>query len=285
MDSIKSHPYCGKRALLTSKHQKLKLFQETFMDHLNLTLDELPLDTDILGTFSGEIERTATPLHTAIKKAELGLDATGLTLGMASEGSIGSDPHIPWIQCDYELAVFLDRERELVISESYKSNEIVAATITARRGDDLSSFLEKADFPHHGLIVRTFSREQSQFRKGIHDISTLREAIESLAELSPTHQVVIESDFRAMHSPSRQRNISAAASRLALRIAAQCPQCTTPGWGIIDYLKGVECRECGDVNPDAISVEILGCYRCDFTAPGNVIRTVLEAAQCTFCNP
>lgn len=255
------------------------------MDHLNLAIDELPLDTDILGTFSGEIERTATPLHTAIKKAELGLDATGLTFGIASEGSIGADPHIPWIQCDYELAVFVDRERELVISESYKSNEIVAATITARRDDDLSAFLEKADFPHHGLIVRTFSSELSQFRKGIHDISTLREAIELLAEFSPTHQVVIESDFRAMHSPSRQRNISAVASRLALRIAGRCPECNTPGWGRIDYLKGVECRECGDVNPDAIKGEILGCYRCDFKAPGNVIRTLLEAAQCNFCNP
>ena len=285
MASINSHPYFGKRALLTSKHQKLKLFQRTFMDYLNLNIDELPLDTDILGTFTGEIERTATPLHTAIKKAELGLDATGLTLGIASEGSIGADPHIPWIQCDYELAILVDRERELVISESYKSNEIVAATITARRDEDLTAFLEKADFPHHGLIVRTFAGEHSHSRKGIHDISSLRESMETLAELSPTQQVVIESDFRAMHSPSRQRNISVAASRLAARIAAQCPECTTPGWGRIDFLKGVECHECGEVNPDAIAAEILGCYRCDNKAPGKVIRTFLEAAQCNFCNP
>ena len=285
MNSINSHPYFGKRALLTSKHRKLSLFQEAFGEKLNLRVDELPLDTDLLGTFSGEVERAAPPLQTAIKKAELGLDATGLSIGLASEGSIGADPLIPWIQSDYELAVFVDRERELIISESYKSNEIVAATITVRPGDDLSSFLVKADFPHHGLIVRTFTKDLSKSHKGIHDFATLQEAIESIAKLSPTQQVVIESDFRAMHSPSRQRNIATVATRLATRVATQCPECNTPGWGRVDYLKGVECRECGDENPDAIKAELLGCSRCDYRAPGKFLRELLDAAQCAFCNP
>ena len=285
MNSIDSHPYFGGRALLTSKHRKLALFQRPFLEELNLTIDELPLDTDLLGTFSGEVERTAPPRETAIRKAELGLDATGLVLGIASEGSIGADPVVPWLQCDYELAVFIDRERDLVISESYRSDEIIAATITARPGDDLSSFILKADFPHHGLIVRTPSMEAPTARKGIHDNSALREAIEELAALSPTRQVVIESDFRAMHSPSRARNISAVATRLASRIAAQCPECTSPGWGVVDYLKGVECRECGDENPDAMKAEILGCYGCTYRAPGKILHEFLEPAQCNFCNP
>ena len=285
MSSINSHPYYGKRALLTSKHRKLPLFQEVFCEKLNLTVDELPLDTDVLGTFSGEIERTASPLQTAIKKAEMGLDATGLSLGIASEGSIGADPQIPWIQSDFEVAVFVDRERELVISESYKSNEIIAATITARADDDLSAFLVKADFPHHGLIVRTLSKGVSTSRKGIRDASALREAIDSMAALSPTKQVVIESDFRAMHSPSRQKNISLVAARLALKVASLCPECNTPGWGKIDYVRGVECRECGDENAKAIRGELLGCYKCTAQAPGKIIREFLDAAQCDFCNP
>ena len=231
------------------------------------------------------MERKAPPLETAIKKAELGLDATGLLLGIASEGSIGADPVVPWLQCDYELAVFIDRERDMVISESYRSNEIIAATTMARPGDDLSAFLAKADFPNHGLIVRTPSLENLRAYKGIHDSSALREAIEDLAALSPTHQVVIESDFRAMHSPSRAKNISAAASRLASRVAAQCPECTTPGWGVVDYLKGVECKECGDENSDAIKAEVMGCYGCTYRAPGKILREFIEPAHCNFCNP
>lgn len=285
MSSTDLQPYFGKRALLTSKHQKLSLFEGAFKEKLNLIVEELPLDTDLLGTFSGEIERTSSPLQTAIKKAELGLDATGLTLGVASEGSIGADQQIPWIQSDYELAVFVDRERELIISESYKSNEIVAATITARADDDLSTFLIKADFPRHGLIVRAFSKEVSESRKGIRDASTLREAIESMALLSPSHQVVIESDFRAMHSPSRQKNISSVAERLARRVATLCPECNSPGWGRIEYLKGVACRDCGDENLNAIRGELLGCYKCAYQAPGEIIRDLLDPAQCDFCNP
>lgn len=285
MNLNNSHPYYGKRALLTSKHQKLSLFQEPFIERLNLAIDELDLDTDILGTFSGEIERVAPPLQTAIRKAELGLDASGLTLGIASEGSIGADPNIPWIHCDYEIAVFLDRERDLVISESYKSHEIIAATITARAGDDLTDFLVKADFPNHGVIVRSLSSDTTQSRKGIHDHSTLREAITSLVAVSPTNQVVIESDFRALHSPSRQRNIAHVAALLASKVATSCPECATPGWGAIDFLKGVECSECGDVNPNAIRGELLGCYKCTYQTPGKIIRQYLDPAQCVFCNP
>ena len=255
------------------------------MDNLNISISELPLDTDALGTFSGEIERTAPPLETAIKKAELGLDATGLNLGISSEGSIGADPLIPWVQCDFELAVFVDRDENLVISESYKSNKIQAASITARPGDDLSIFLTRADFPRHGLIVRSMSRETSKAEKGIHDISSLHNAIEELADLSTTHQVVIESDFRALHSPSRQKNIEQVALRLASRVESRCPNCSTPGWGRIDYLRGVNCLQCGDENPDAIHAEILGCYRCELRETGKIIREFLDPSRCDFCNP
>ncbi len=283
--SLTSHPYSGRDVVLTSKHKKLELFRSHFQSQLKMNVRVLPLDTDLLGTFSGEIERVDSPREAAIKKARMGIQASGIPFGIASEGSIGADPVIPWIQCDYELALFLDDEKGLVISESISSNEIVAATIKARIGDDLDEFLRKADFPRHHLIVRPESRVGSLVVKGISDLSSLLSAIESCSLESPTGQARIESDFRALHSPSRQSNISMAAERLARRIASLCPECHVPGWGRVDYIKGVECSGCGDINPDKVRQEILGCSGCGLSKPGKVLNAVIGPAQCFSCNP
>jgi hypothetical protein len=280
-----SHPYFGRNAILTSKHEKLELFRPSFQSNLEISLSEIPLDTDQLGTFSGEIERVHSPYEAALKKARMGVDATGITLGVASEGSIGADPVIPWVQCNYELALFLDSDTGLVISESITSHEIVAATIKVRIGDELEDFLQRADFPRHHLIVRAESNERSRIFKGVSDKSSLIGAIEHSAKESPTGLVTIESDFRALHSPSRQLNIAKVAHRLADRVAALCPDCHLPGWGRVEYLKGVECSQCGDLNPDIIRQEILGCYGCEFRAPGIVINSLIDPGRCNSCNP
>ena len=272
-------------AVLTSKHQKLELFQQPFLHQLNLRIDEASLDTDQLGTFSGEVERPDSPVETAIKKARMGIEATGIPLGLASEGSIGADPFLPWIACDYEIVVFLDQERDLVITESFKSNEIIAATIDVRKDDDLTEFLRKADFPHHALIVRSTEAENPSIFKGIIDLSSLKRAIEKCAADSTSGRIRIESDFRAMHSPSRRQVIFSAAELLAIRVSRLCPECRCPGWGRVDYRRGVPCSECEFQNIEAIREEVLGCYSCDFTAPGATINMTLDPARCSFCNP
>lgn len=279
------NPYAGRTIILTSKHQKLDLFQESFHQKLAAEVRELPLDTDLLGTFSGEIERVDSPLESAIKKARMGMQATGIPLGIASEGSIGADPTVPWIQADYELAVFVDSERDLVISQSYLSHEICAAKVTVGSGADLAEFLLKAGFPDHGLIVRPDSAIEPFVIKGVRDYSSLELAIEQSLALTLNGLITIESDFRAMHSPTRRANIFKAAELLAARISNLCPQCNCPGWGRIGYLKGVSCSDCGLDNPEAIFKEELGCYKCDLVEQGRVIRELLDPASCIFCNP
>ncbi len=248
-------------------------------------LFEVNLDTDQLGTFSGEIERHTPPRETAIQKARLGMKETGLLLGIASEGSIGPDPVVPFIHSNIEHLVLVDDENGIVISEIYRSFEITAATITASPDQDLTSFLEKADFPNHSLIVRPNTQIKSNCIKGITDYERLMEAIEISSQLSPKCFVVIESDLRAMHSPSRQRNIEEVANLLAKRVSQICPNCQIPGWGRVGYEKGLNCSECELENPDAIHQDKLGCVKCDHVELGNVIASVLDPAQCQFCNP
>jgi hypothetical protein len=210
---------------------------------------------------------------------------TGTPLGIASEGSIGPDPIVPFLHSDIEYLVFVDDENEIVISETFRSFDITLFSTTVSPMDDLNHFLQKADFPNHKLIVRPNTNDKSGSIKGIHDIELLGEAIEKSAEMSPDGLAVVESDLRAISSPSRQKNIEQVANLLALRISQLCPECNLPGWGCVGYEKGLTCSECGFENQLAIREEILGCVKCEFTNLGKVIASELSPANCDFCNP
>ena len=279
------HPYANQVAVLTSKHQKINLIAPAFSDQVGLKIIELDLDTDELGTFTGEVERKAPPLETAIQKARLGMDATGTPIGIASEGSIGPDPLIPFIHSDIEHLVLVDDENDIVISEAYRSFDISVATVTVSPGQDLTDFLEKADFPNHRLIVRPNAGERFASIKGISEIKNLMKAVENSSSKSADGLVIIESDLRAYCSPSRQKNIQELANLLALRVSQLCPQCRLPGWGRIGYEKGLHCSTCGLENSAAIRQERLGCVRCNYVEFGVVVAHALDPAQCEFCNP
>lgn len=282
---MSAHPYFQKEIALTTKHEKLKLIKPAFDEYIGCNIFEANLDTDQLGTFSGEIERVASPRETAIQKARLGMNLTGSPIGIASEGSVGPDPMVPFIHSDIEHLVLVDDENEIVISEVYRSFEITAATITATSKTDLTDFLIKADFPAHRLIVRSSNKSENFCIKAIAEHGDLIEAIERASRNSPEGFVIVESDLRAMHSPSRQRNIAEVARLLATRVSHLCPSCQLPGWGRVGYEKGLYCSECGLDNPSAIRQEMLGCVKCDHVALGIVVASKLDPAQCDFCNP
>ena len=279
------HPYARNRIVLTSKHEKLRLIKPAFDQIVGCELYEINLDTDQLGTFSGEIERSALPRETAIQKARLGMNATDSPLGIASEGSVGPDPLIPFIHSNIEHLVLVDDENEIVISEVYRSFEISVATVTVAPGIDINNFLQKADFPKHGLIVRPNIEGKTNCIKGISNLENLLDAIQISSKLSSDGLVVIESDLRAFHSPSRQKNIQEVAKLLATRVAQLCPECQIPGWGRVGYEKGLNCSECGLENPDAVRQERLGCAKCDHIQLGKVLAVALEPVNCEFCNP
>ena len=277
--------YFGKSIILASKHKKLELIKPVFDELIGCELFEADLDTDQLGTFTGEIARTAPPREAAILKARLGMEATSTPIGIASEGSIGPDPLIPFIHSDIEHMVFVDDENDVVISEIYRSLEITAATVTTAPGNNIDSFLRKADFPNHGLIVRPNEKQFTKAIKGITDVNQLTESINSISEHSSDGLVVIESDFRAHFSPTRQKNIQHLAKLLALRVNQCCPECHCPGWGRVGYEKGLNCSDCGLFNPEVIRQEILGCVKCEHQEFGEILETTLSQARCNFCNP
>ena len=283
--SAYSSTYSRKEAVITTKHEKGKLVAPAFQKILGLQVSECNTDTDTLGTFTGEIERKQSPRETVLIKARLGIEKSGVSIGIASEGSIGADPYIPFINSDLEMMAFVDAEHDIEIVESLRSTEIVTATKIIHAQDDLTEFLQRADFPNHKLIVRTQKRPTTFCIKGIDDEYSLRKAIDSVKNEDPDGVVVIESDLRAHCSPSRQKIISELSAKLATRIKQRCPECDAPGWGVVTYVKGVPCSACKRISENAIKEEVLGCSKCLHQQSGKIIANLLDPSRCDWCNP
>lgn len=275
--------YSGSKAILTSKHQKLAVIAPAFAQ-IGLEVIELTLDTDQLGTFSGEVERLTSPLETARAKARLGMAETGEKLGIASEGSIGPDPLIPFAISNIEVMVFIDDERGLEISETLRSLDISHGSISASAGQDLTDFLEKVGFPEQALIVRPDAEKRS-WQKGIDTEAKLIQAVAQAAGASSNSLAHLECDYRAMYSPSRRANIALLAEKLAIRVGTNCPSCKAPGWGKLNFERGLTCSGCGELDPAAPRAELSCCVNCDYTEIKKHLQESLNPAACQRCNP
>ncbi|MCL4423226.1 MAG: hypothetical protein M1115_08705 [Actinobacteria bacterium] len=280
------HPYAGRTAVLATKHEKLPLIGPPLLATIGLQVQTVPVDTDSLGTFTGDIPRQWPPLETAIAKARLGMNVARQALGLASEGSIGPDPTIPFVITDREIVVLVDDDNGIVVWESQHSSDIVAAATKVSTDDDLRPFLSKACFPDHQLIVRPSSGALHPIHKGISSIDQLTAAVTECATVANDSLALVETDLRAHVCPSRRAIIAAASVRLASRIASRCPSCGSPGWGRIDVQLGVPCAWCGTeiARPRA---EIDGCPTCEHRETRPVISPEVQAdpGECPYCNP
>ena len=276
--------YRGRRAALATKHAKDSVIAPPFGSLLGMDVEAVAIDTDEYGTFAGEIPRSGSPYDTAVRKARAGMDAAGLPLGLASEGTITSDPVLPGVTVDIELLVFIDGDRGIVVRQVHRSNATVAVSTTVRPRDDLDQLLDRADFPRHGLIARPAGLA-GPIHKGIVDRESLRNTIEQFAAVSPTGEVTIESDLRAHMSPSRMKAIGACAQALAARLATLCPECGCPGWGPIDPAWGLPCRECGTLAPHVVGAERAGCPGCPAVHEIPRSPAVADPQWCPRCNP
>ena len=89
-------PYQGQPVALATRHGKERVLRRPFRAGLGVELMLAHgIDTDSLGSFSGERPRPADVLTTWRLKAEAGMEACGLPLGLASEGSTALTPPSP----------------------------------------------------------------------------------------------------------------------------------------------------------------------------------------------
>lgn len=273
--------YADRRASLATLHDKHPLVAPAMREVLGLAVFTVAVDTDAFGTFTGERERVDPPLVVAEKKARAGMAASDSSVGIATEGSIGSMGFVPLVT-DHELVVLVDDEEGFVLAESAVSHDIIARSWTLSAGLPGDEDLHRAGFPGHGLIVRP-AGSTGRLYKGIHDPEELRKAVDACRE-SGSPEVIIETDLRAHHCPSRRPTIAAAARRLAERLLRVCPACECPGWGPVDTVTGRKCAVCRHPTGSVLAV-VDGCPRCNHRETGTPDPEPADPSVCDYCNP
>jgi hypothetical protein len=282
-------PYSGCCAILTTKHAKSIGIAPPLWERLGMSVLEYPLDTDLLGTFSGEVERDGNALECVRRKCEMGLGILGdkAEYGLASEGSFGPHPYIPFLPCDQEILYFIDRKRGFHLHMVHFSEKTNYQMQALESWEQLQQFAESAQFPSHALIVRPNNRADSGLLfKGIDTPAALEEAFKESIKASADGKVWVETDMRAQFNPSRMTVIGELTDKLAQRLAILCPSCAAPGWGRIRAEKGLHCEYC-DQPTEMIVHEIYGCVSCDHTETLPCADGMKAAPQmhCGWCNP
>ena len=97
----------NKTIAVASKHEKEKVIQPLFDVKFDSDFLSCNIDTDQLGTFSGEIERILTPYETAIEKCRMAFNVTNADFAISSEGSFGPHPTLFFIPANEELIIFM----------------------------------------------------------------------------------------------------------------------------------------------------------------------------------
>ena len=279
-----AHPYRERRAVLSTKHDKLPLVEPHFARHVGLMVDTVAVDTDRLGTFTGDIARTGSPWDTAVAKARLGMHAAHCSIGIASEGCIGPHPSAPFINAAIELVVLVDDELGIVVGETEAGVDIIVVSADITAHDDVDDLLRRGQFPAHAMTVRPAAGEAQPIYKGIRTRHELRRAIHECAAASSNARARVETDLRAHQCPTRRPIIARAAERLAARLATLCPACNSPGWGILRLEFGVPCEHCGRCVPIA-RADVWGCASCPATRVVERAQTVADPGRCEWCNP
>jgi hypothetical protein len=153
--------YEGICIILTTKHAKSIAIAPPFLETLGATVIEYIVDTDKLGTFSGEIERQGNSLECARKKCEWSLNKLGnkVEFAIANEGSFGPHPFIPFLACDHEILYFIDRKRDFHLHLSHITEKTNYRTETVNSLEALHKFANQASFPSHALIIQPNNKE------------------------------------------------------------------------------------------------------------------------------
>lgn len=287
-------PYAGARMALATRHGKERVIGRALGRGLGAELLHLGgIDTDRLGSFCGSVPRQGSMVEACRAKAELALQHGGTGLAIASEGSFGPHPAVPFLAVGWECMVFLDSARGLVVEErllAARTNFAHRRLEPAAAGgvvlpDDLAAWLERVGFPRHALIVRPDGEGPvAAIHKGVASPAALRAAIAAAAAAGGP--VRLETDMRAHCNPTRMASIRRLAFRMVRRLGSPCPGCGSPGWGRIALVSGLPCAWCGQPT-DLVQAEQLGCPACDHQErrPRRDGRTAADPAHCPACNP
>ncbi len=280
--------FSGRTAILGTQHGKEAVIAPLLESSLGLQVEVLhAFDSDRFGTFSGEVARVLNAGDTVRAKALAALtEAPHGDFGVASEGSFGPHPEIPFAACGLELVVLTTRDgaleligTDLTLETNYSSAEVHSL-------DDVMRFTQRVKFPSHAVIVKecvAHATSSASITKGICEWSVLERAVRALLEHDGC--AAIETDMRAHLNPTRMQSIARATASLVEAANSRCPHCHAPGFVVTGVERGLVCEACARPTRRPLA-EVLVCARCTYRVTRTIAGpTTALAGQCDWCNP
>jgi hypothetical protein len=270
----------GREICIATMHGKEKVIGPALEEAFKMKYSVAAFDTDLLGTFSGEVERLLTPLEAAREKCRLALEMNDAEIAIASEGSFGTHPTLYFMPSDEEILLLVDRKNDLEIAVKHTSLQTNYGYYSTESEEPVADFLKRVKFPSHALIVKT----ADYIEKGIQSREQLDRAINACFSLHGHYQLM--TDMRAMYNPSRMSVIQEATDKLIQKMQSQCPGCSRPGFRITDALKGLLCSTCS-MPTRSVKTVIYSCEGCHYTEKSDFPegKTEEDPMFCDFCNP
>lgn len=277
--------FTGRRLLIATKHKKEAVLSPLLEAALGVRcFTDERLDTDELGTFTGEVSRLDDPLTTARKKCERGMALTGCDLAVASEGSFGAHPSLVFVPGNDEILLLVDKKNNIEIMGRAISTETNFGGAWVANIGELKEFARRVQFPSHALIVRESEKGVSTLTKAIMSWPLLEERVKELIEKQ--EKAYVETDMRAMYNPSRMKVIAKAAEQLLEKLASHCPACDCPGFSITSAEAGLPCQLCGSPTRSPLLYNYR-CQRCAFEKKEEFPagKKTEDPMYCDICNP
>jgi hypothetical protein len=277
--------FTGRKLVIATKHGKEEVLTPLFSAGLGVEICLAEnLDTDLLGTFSGEVERQDDALTTARRKCELALNMTGFDLSLSSEGSFGAHPAAFFLPANEEWLLLYDKKNQIEIHARHLSVETNFAGEEFKDLEELEKFAQRALFPSHGLILRNEKDGKAELIKGITDSSVLFEKAGEL--LGKYGSAYVETDMRAHLNPTRMKVIRETADKLLEKILSCCPSCDMPGFAVVKSEAGLPCSWCGSPTRSVLAHQKI-CKHCGFSErllfPKGIHQE--DPMYCDRCNP
>ncbi len=277
--------YTGRRVALLTQHGKEQVLKTVMEPALGCVIERVDgYDTDLLGTFTREASRPGTQMDALRRKTRKGMELSGLTLGIASEGSFGPDPFTGMFTWNVEMLMWIDDELGLEVVGMAQGVGQSGHVLTGDWGE-MQAFAAREGFPQHHLVLRPEHQDDPRLHKGLSDPAELRRAFETCRDMAANGQVFAETDLRAFANPSRMQRIGQAAADLVQRLQTCCPACNAPGFSVSARVPGLPCAACARPTTSHHS-EVWSCPRCrhQVTLP-RTDRRLADPAQCNHCNP
>lgn len=272
----------GQALLIPTQHGKGAALRAALGPALGVEVEELAIDTDSFGTFSGTVPRPDGALGALTRKITAARAARpDARILVASEGSFGPHPSIPWLSVNAEYLRWHDAESgfDLTVSSVSTRPHHLTQSITGLAALD-QALLDRFRFPAHGLMVAAPGSVISE-HTAITDTDTLRAAVS--ITLKRHGAAELRSELRAHMNPTRMRHIQRTAWRLANRLRSACPACAAAGFGESVPLRGRPCAACGFPSSDSLGRR-WRCLHCAHQIE-RLIPGFADPQRCPLCNP